>query len=64
MTPDGTGGAVVVGHGPTALWTTIEDAYTFWVEHDRPGWTRFGLSIQEDHQFVWLDDETSRIRQW
>lgn len=42
--------------GPGSLWATVEKAHERWVDHGRPGWRRFGLTVTDDAQTVWLDD--------
>lgn len=44
---------VVVQSGPRALWDETEAAYRWWEEQGRPGFTRFGLTV--DGERVWLD---------
>jgi protein-L-isoaspartate(D-aspartate) O-methyltransferase len=39
--------------------TTTLDPHTPWESLDRPGWDRFGLTVTQDHQRVWLDTPTS-----
>lgn len=49
--------AAVWQSGPRRLWDETESAYRWWVEHDRPGPERFGLTVSaEGRQFVWLDE--------
>ncbi|MBV8542098.1 MAG: hypothetical protein JO364_14285 [Pseudonocardiales bacterium] len=45
--------------GPQRVWRTIENAHTLWNTLDHPGWDRFGLTVTQDHQHVWLDTPTS-----
>jgi methyltransferase of ATP-grasp peptide maturase system len=45
--------------GPTRVWRTIETAHARWTELDQPGWDRFGLTVTENHQHVWLDTPTN-----
>jgi protein-L-isoaspartate O-methyltransferase len=45
--------------GPTPLWAHVEHAYRLWHQHDQPGWQRFGLTVTETHQRIWLDDSTN-----
>lgn len=51
--PDDTGVCRVDQGGPRRLWSEIETAYRFWDGHDRPVWTRFGLTVMPGEQFVW-----------
>ncbi len=41
--------------GPTRLWRAIEDADELWHQLGQPGWDRFGLTVTEDQQWIWLD---------
>jgi hypothetical protein len=45
--------------GPRQIWRTLEHAHALWGELDHPGWDRFGLTVTEHHQHVWLDAPTS-----
>ncbi|MGH4015908.1 MAG: methyltransferase domain-containing protein [Pseudonocardiaceae bacterium] len=45
--------------GPRRVWQIIEDTYALWTRFGQPGWDRFGLTVTEDHQRVWLDSPTS-----
>ncbi|MFY9808796.1 MAG: methyltransferase domain-containing protein [Pseudonocardiaceae bacterium] len=49
--------------GPTPLWRTVEDAHQFWLDHDQPEWQRFGLTITETSQRIWLDDSSNVLHQ-
>ncbi|MBO0882206.1 MAG: methyltransferase domain-containing protein [Mycobacterium sp.] len=42
-------------HGPRRLWDEVEDAHRWWAEAGKPDHTRFGLSVEADRQWVWLD---------
>jgi methyltransferase of ATP-grasp peptide maturase system len=44
--------------GPRRIWRIIEDAHTLWTQLDQPGWDRFGLTVTQEHQHVWLDNPT------
>jgi protein-L-isoaspartate O-methyltransferase len=56
LTPTGDDGSRRVREaGPTPLWVHVEHAYRLWYQHDQPGWQRFGLTVTESHQRVWLD---------
>lgn len=44
---------------PRRVWRTLENAHARWTTLERPGWDRFGLTVTEDHQHVWLDTPTS-----
>ncbi len=45
--------------GPRRVWRIIENAHALWNTLDHPGWDRFGLTVTEGHQRVWLDTPTS-----
>jgi protein-L-isoaspartate(D-aspartate) O-methyltransferase len=45
----------VVQCGPRSLWDELEAAYLWWVGVGRPEHTRFGLTVAEEGQHVWLD---------
>lgn len=50
--------------GPRALWAEAERAHAWWVNRRRPDQTRFGLSITNTTQQVWLDEPGNIIRAW
>lgn len=50
------GDGIVWESGPRALWRTFERVHQFWTEAGQPGWERFGLTVTEREQTVWLDD--------
>ncbi|WP_329399978.1 methyltransferase domain-containing protein [Streptomyces melanogenes] len=41
--------------GPRRLWDETEAAYHWWADAGRPGFDRFGLTVDGDHAKVWLD---------
>ncbi|MEV7090498.1 methyltransferase domain-containing protein [Streptomyces sp. NPDC093085] len=47
--------ARVYQSGPRRLWDEVETAHRWWVEHDRPDCTRFGLTVDRDGERTWLD---------
>ncbi|MFE2294580.1 methyltransferase domain-containing protein [Streptomyces sp. NPDC059452] len=49
--PDGT----VSEAGPRSLWTRLEDSYRIFTDHDEPGPERYGLTVDNNVQRVWLD---------
>jgi protein-L-isoaspartate O-methyltransferase len=53
--PDDDTEAQVYQHGPRSLWDETEDAYRWWLGAGCPGVRRFGLTVAEDGQRVWLD---------
>jgi hypothetical protein len=42
-------------HGPRRLWDELERAYGWWLDCDRPGPERFGLTVTPAGQRTWLD---------
>ncbi|WP_411081759.1 methyltransferase domain-containing protein [Streptomyces sp. cmx-18-6] len=48
--------------GPRSLWSRLEDAYRVFTEHDEPGPERYGLTVDDEAQRVWLD--TPRGPSW
>ncbi|TJZ42752.1 protein-L-isoaspartate(D-aspartate) O-methyltransferase [Streptomyces piniterrae] len=42
--------------GPRRLWDEAESAYRWWEARDRPGFARFGLTVDKHGQRAWLDD--------
>ncbi|WP_210435573.1 hypothetical protein [Saccharopolyspora sp. ASAGF58] len=55
LEPDG-GAYRVREAGPRSLWKTVENAHATWVQRERPGWERFGLTVTPTTQYVWLDE--------
>jgi len=45
--------------GPSRLWASIEAGLEFWRQQGRPGWDRFGLTVQPGRQTIWLDTPDS-----
>ncbi|MGW3569852.1 methyltransferase domain-containing protein [Streptomyces sp. NPDC000941] len=41
--------------GPRRLWDEAEAAYRWWQEGGRPGFDRFGLTVDSEGERVWLD---------
>lgn len=41
--------------GPRDLWALVEEAYELWQHEKRPTRDRFGLTVEGDHQWTWLD---------
>ncbi|WP_079194647.1 methyltransferase domain-containing protein [Streptomyces sp. CB02923] len=50
------GTARVWQYGVRRLWDEVEAAYRWWVGNGRPGYERFGLTVAEDGEQVWLDE--------
>ncbi|MFJ3882045.1 hypothetical protein ACIPW5_31950 [Streptomyces sp. NPDC090077] len=42
--------------GSRDLWAEVTAALNWYELHDRPHITRFGISVDRDHQHAWLDD--------
>ncbi|MEU4355725.1 methyltransferase domain-containing protein [Streptomyces virginiae] len=45
----------VVQSGPRRLWDETEAAYLWWDVQGRPGFDRFGLTVDSDGERAWLD---------
>ncbi|MFD7285693.1 methyltransferase domain-containing protein [Streptomyces sp. NPDC059863] len=41
--------------GPRQLWDEVETAFRWWEGRGRPGFDRFGLTVDADEERVWLD---------
>ncbi|MFJ2438913.1 protein-L-isoaspartate(D-aspartate) O-methyltransferase [Streptomyces sp. NPDC087658] len=59
--PRGGGEFEVVQSGARRLWDEVEDAFGWWDRHGRPGFERFGLTVEASRtgraeQHAWLDD--------
>jgi protein-L-isoaspartate O-methyltransferase len=48
-------------HGPRRLWDEIEQAHTWWVTHDRPTYTRLGVTVTDTEQWTWLDHPDQHV---
>lgn len=48
--------------GPRRLWDLAEDAFAEWIELGRPRRDRFGVTVEPDHQEIWLDTPDSSHR--
>ncbi|TDQ05556.1 methyltransferase of ATP-grasp peptide maturase system [Labedaea rhizosphaerae] len=57
--PDGSfavpGESTVFEGGPRKLWSLVEQAYEQWLDLDRPTRDRFGITVDGDDQYLWLD---------
>ncbi|MEU1814835.1 methyltransferase domain-containing protein [Streptomyces roseifaciens] len=51
----GRGEFEVYQSGPRRLWGEVEAAYRWWAGQGRPGFDRFGLTVDGDGERVWLD---------
>ncbi|WP_328973815.1 methyltransferase domain-containing protein [Streptomyces sp. NBC_00239] len=45
----------VVQSGPRRLWDELEAAWRWWDKQGRPGFDRFGLTVDDSGERVWLD---------
>ncbi|WP_438487462.1 methyltransferase domain-containing protein [Streptomyces sp. S186] len=54
--------AKVYQSGPRRLWEEVEAAYRWWVERGRPGFERFGLTVDRDGAHPWLDTPNELVR--
>ncbi|MCC3767197.1 methyltransferase domain-containing protein [Streptomyces sp. UNOC14_S4] len=52
----------VTWHGPRNLWQEVSDAYLRWISWGQPDGERFGLTIDEGGQELWLDRPDCVIR--
>ncbi|MCH6161891.1 methyltransferase domain-containing protein [Streptomyces marispadix] len=52
---DGRSESKVYQAGPRRLWDEVEAAYRWWREQGEPGYERFGLTVTQGEQHVWLD---------
>ncbi|MDQ0376473.1 methyltransferase domain-containing protein [Amycolatopsis thermophila] len=50
-------GDTVTEAGDTDVWGPVERAYRLWLDADRPGWDRLGLTVTGDGEHrLWIDD--------
>ncbi|OKJ76114.1 methyltransferase domain-containing protein [Streptomyces sp. CB02460] len=56
LVEDGRPAARVWQRGRRRLWDEVEGAYAWWVERGRPGWERFGVTVWEEGERVWVDE--------
>lgn len=59
--PDGT--RHIWEAGPRDLWRIIEETHATWRTMGLPGWERFGLTVTETSQRVWLDKPDNVLHQ-
>ncbi len=52
----------VVQSGPRRLWDEVATAWQWWADHERPDFSRFGLTVTADgdHRF-WLDEPDNAV---
>ncbi|GGW99762.1 hypothetical protein [Streptomyces noursei] len=48
--------------GPRRLWNEVEAAHEWWVGQGRPGFPRFGLTVDQDGEHPWLDEPNNLVR--
>ncbi|MFF4606848.1 methyltransferase domain-containing protein [Streptomyces sp. NPDC001339] len=53
--------AKVYQSGPRHLWDEVEAAHRWWVEQKRPGFHRFGLTVDADGERTWLDSPDNPV---
>ncbi|MFD5507264.1 protein-L-isoaspartate(D-aspartate) O-methyltransferase [Streptomyces sp. NPDC127051] len=51
----------VVQCGPRRLWDETAAAYRWWEKQGRPGFERFGLTVDRDGERAWLDGPNNRV---
>jgi protein-L-isoaspartate O-methyltransferase len=61
ITPRRDGAYEVQHEGPRRLWEELDAAYQWWIDAGRPDHTRFGLTVSESGQDVWLDSPNQVI---
>ncbi|MEV5508264.1 methyltransferase domain-containing protein [Streptomyces orinoci] len=54
--------AKVYQSGPRRLWDEVEAAHRWWVDQGRPGFDRFGLTVDQDGERPWLDSPGNPVR--
>ena len=47
--------------GPRKLWDEVVAAFDWWYDMGRPGLSRFGMTITDAVQTIWLDDPTNIV---
>jgi hypothetical protein len=47
--------------GPRRLWDEVEAAYRWWGKQDRPGFDRFGLTVDSEGERIWLDSPDNPV---
>ncbi|MFG2227854.1 methyltransferase domain-containing protein [Streptomyces sp. NPDC048644] len=51
----------VVQSGARRLWNELEQAWRWWADVGRPGFDRFGLTVDGDGERVWLDSPDNPV---
>ncbi|TDC15998.1 methyltransferase domain-containing protein [Streptomyces sp. 8K308] len=54
-------GGTVTQRGPRNLWDEVERAHLAWTAAGAPGIDRFGLTVTQDRQDVWLDSPARTV---
>jgi protein-L-isoaspartate(D-aspartate) O-methyltransferase len=49
-------GDIVRQAGARRLWDEALRGYQWWIDHERPARTRFGMTVTRQRQWVWLDN--------
>lgn len=57
----GSSAYLVVQSGPRNLWDELEAARRWWEERGQPGFNRFGLTVDDDGERVWLDSPDNSV---
>ncbi|MER6525541.1 hypothetical protein [Streptomyces sp. NPDC001508] len=47
--------------GPRLLWEAVETAHELYLDNDRPGPDRFGVTVTPEEQRTWLDSPSHPI---
>ncbi|HEX2298894.1 MAG TPA: protein-L-isoaspartate(D-aspartate) O-methyltransferase, partial [Pseudonocardiaceae bacterium] len=50
----------VLEAGPRRVWHLVEQAHSLWTALGQPGWDRFGLTVTDNSQHVWIDNPAGR----
>jgi hypothetical protein len=58
---DGRSESKVYQAGPRRLWDEVEAACRWWREQGEPGYERFGLTVTQGEQHVWLDTPQHKV---
>lgn len=62
--PAPSGSWSVTESGPTSLWEAVERAHGLWEQHDRPSWSRIGLTATAEENRVWIDNPDGPSWTW
>jgi protein-L-isoaspartate O-methyltransferase len=50
--------------GPARLWDEWERAHQIWTDLGEPDWPRFGYTVTEDRQWLWVDNDENGPAAW